>query len=117
MGGGIRPSSFSFGDIMTDSLMIGATGKNFSAPNGSASAGATIPTGADGTNPKYVRVSVSTGAIYFRLSVGASNAVTTDTIIAVSDSQIFSVSGNTHFSAYGIGAVVVGTITPLENAR
>lgn len=102
---------------MTDSLMIGAIGTNFSAPNGSASAGAAIPVNAGGVVPKYVRVSVSSGAVYFRLSVGASNATTGDTCIAVSDSQILSVSGNTHFSAYGIGAIVIGVITPLENSR
>lgn len=102
---------------MTDALMIGATGVAFSAPNGSASAGAAIPTTASAALPKYVRVSVATGAIYFRLSVGASNAVTTDTLIAVSDSQIIAVSGNTHFSTYGIGAAITGVITPLENVR
>lgn len=103
--------------ITDNALFIGVTGTNFSAPNGSASAGAAIPNAADGNLPKFVRVSVASGAIYFRLSKGASNATTSDTLIAVSDSQVIAVSGNTHFSAYGIGAIVVGVITPLENAR
>lgn len=98
-----------------DALRLGATGVAFSAPNGSATAGAALPTDASGNNPKFIRVSVASGAIYFRLSKGASNAITTDTIIAVSDSQIIQVGGNTHFSVYGIGAVIVGTVTPLEN--
>lgn len=102
---------------MTDSLMIGVTGKAFTAPNGSASTPATIPVAASGDNPKYVRVSVASGSIYFRLSVGSSNAVTTDTMICVSDSQILAVSGNTYFSAYGEGAAIKGVITPLENCN
>lgn len=100
---------------MTDSLMIGATGVNFSAPNGSASVSASIPNGADGNPPKYIRVSVSSGAIYFRLDPTSATAVTTDVMIVVSDSQVMAVSGNRKFSAYGIGAAITGVITPLEN--
>lgn len=96
-------------------LFIGATGVNFSAPNGSASASASIPNGADGNRPKYIRVSVASGAIYFKLDPTSATATNTDTLIAVSDSQIIAVSGNTKFSAYGIGAVVVGVVTPLED--
>lgn len=102
---------------MTDSLMIGAAGVNFSAPSGSASAGVAIPVDSSGSRPKYVHVALASGAVYFKLSIGAANAVTTDPIIAVSDSQNLAVSGYTHFSAYGIGGIVVGVITPLENAN
>lgn len=102
---------------MDDALYIGATGVNFSAPNGSASASATIPNAADGNPPKFVRVSVASGAIYFRLDTASATALTSDALIAVSDSQIFAVSGNRKFSAYGIGAAITGVITPLENIR
>lgn len=103
---------------MTDDvLFIGATGTNFTAPNGSASASAAIPHAANGSLPKYVRVSVAAGSIYFRLDKTSATALTTDTLISVSDSQIIAVSGNDKFSAYGIGAAIVGVITPLENSR
>lgn len=102
---------------MDNALYIGATGVNFSAPNGSASASATIPNAADGNPPKFVRVSISSGAIYFRMDPATATAVTSDTLIAFSDSQIFAVSGNRKFSAYGIGAAITGVITPLENIR
>lgn len=101
---------------MTDALLIGATGANFSAPSGSALASAAIPVDASGGIPKYVRVSVASGAIYFKLAKGAATAAVTDTLIAVSDSQIISCAGCDHFSAWGIGGIIVGTITPLENA-
>lgn len=102
---------------MTDALFIGAAGTNFSAPSGSASASASIPNASDGNPPKFVRVSVASGAIYFKMDPTSATATTSDPIIAVSDSQILAVSGNRKFSAYGIGAIVVGTITPLENVR
>jgi hypothetical protein len=102
---------------MTDSLMIGVTGVAFSAPSGSASASATLPNTSDGNPPKYVRVSVASGSIYFRMDPSSATALTTDPIVSVSDSMIFAVSGNRKFSAYGIGGVVVGVVTPLENAR
>lgn len=102
---------------MTDALFIGATGTNFTAPNGSASASATIPNAADGNPPKFVRVSIAAGSIYFRMDPTSATALTSDTLIAVSDSQVFAVSGNRKFSAYGIGAAITGVITPLENAR
>lgn len=102
---------------MTDSLMVGVTGVAFSAPSGSASASATLPNCLDGNPPKFVRVAVTSGNVYFRMDPTSATAVTTDPIVSTSDSQIFAVSGNRKFSVYGIGGITVGVVTPLENAR
>lgn len=104
--------------MSTDSaLMLGASGVNFTAPNGSASVSAAIPNAKDGNLPKYIRVSVAIGSIYFTLDPVSATATPNDTLIAVSDSQIIAVGTNSKFSAYGIGGAVVGVVTPLENQR
>lgn len=103
--------------MSSEPIFVGAAGVNFSAPNGSASAAAALPTGADGNIPKYVRVAVASGAVYFHLDTGTGTAANTDPIVTVSDSAVFAVSGNKKYSVWGIGAVITGTVTPLENIR
>lgn len=101
---------------MTEAIYTNAAGVNFTAPSGSASASASIPVDASGQLPKYIRVSIASGAIYFKQDPTSATAVNTDPIIGASDSQILKVTG-AKFSAYGIGASITGVVTPLENAR
>lgn len=100
---------------MKNVINTNAAGTNFSAPSGSASVLANIPLDASGQIPKFIRVAVASGAIYFHQDSASTTATTTDPIVGVSDATVFKVTG-TKYSAYGIGGIVVGVVTPLEDA-
>jgi hypothetical protein len=94
--------------------LVIATGVSITTSGTSAST--TLPNGADGTIPKYVRIA-ATAAAHVRFGKTSATAVVTDILIQPGDAQIVAVPGGTDTVAAiqnaAAGKVVV---TPLENS-
>ena len=98
-------------------FQVGATG-NSKVLSTAASQVIDIPRTSSGGKPSFIRVSVSAGAAYMRLATTATTAtaITTDTIVTVSDCAFITTLGATSIGMLMVtgGSVVVGQVTACE---
>lgn len=96
-----------------DAFSISATGANITTS--AVSASATIPNGANGTLPKYIRISATANA-HVRIGAAGLTAVATDILVTPADSFIIKVCGATTIAAIQDAAAGVVNVIPLEDS-
>lgn len=95
-------------------LAITVTATGTRTATSGTSAGTTLPNGASGAVPPYVRVA-ATVAAHFRMGVGAQTAVTTDIMVQPDAPVILVVPPSyTHYAVIQDSAAGVVTVTPVE---
>ena len=93
-----------------DTVAILADGITTTAPIEAASSATRLPVTVDGTRARLVRV-IAGGLAYVKFGNAGVVASQASPMISQYTASFFNVSGCTHFSVYGAGAI---NITPVE---
>lgn len=93
---------------------ISVAGNTVKVTSGAASANTPMPTTADGTNPRYVRIATD-GNVYVRpVQTAAGTASASDILVTPNDALILAVRGFGYLAYIQSAAAANVSITPIE---